>query len=349
MKIFVALSGGVDSAVAAHILKQEGHNVTGVFIRVWQPDFLPCSQDEEERAALRVAAHIGIPFKRLNLSDEYKRDVVDRMIIEYAAGRTPNPDVLCNATIKFGAFLNYALLEGACAIATGHHARVREKGGVFQLLRGTDVSKDQAYFLWKLAQKELGRTLMPVGEMTKRKVRSYAKEHKIPSATKPDSQGLCFIGHVDMKDFLKNFIETEPGRVLDESGTVIGSHEGAELVTLGQRSGFTVTEKSAQGPIYYVVAKNIHENTVTVSSSPLSPTRASKVYRLTDTNWIREEIENKKSTCEIRYRGKKIGCRVTRQDSTDARIELDTAVLVASGQSLVVYDADVCVGGGIVA
>ncbi|PCI28998.1 tRNA 2-thiouridine(34) synthase MnmA [Candidatus Kaiserbacteria bacterium] len=333
-KVFVALSGGVDSAVSAHILKKDGWDVTGVFIRVWQPDFLPCSQDEEERAAMRVAAHLGIPFKTLDLSKEYKEEVVDVMISEYKKGRTPNPDVLCNESIKFGGFLDYALNEGAEKIATGHHAQVIEK----KLVRGADASKDQAYFLWKLTEKELSHTLMPIGHMSKDEVRKYAEENNLPSAYKPDSQGLCFIGHVDMKTFLLNFIETSNGDVLNESGEVVGTHDGSELVTLGQRGGFTITKKEEMGNVHYVVGKDISKNTITVSENFNNEENLTSSLTLTDSN-----IENGKYVCEIRYHGEKIECEV--QDDV---VTLSKPVLMAPGQSLVAYERDVCVGGGIV-
>jgi len=343
-KVFVALSGGVDSAVAAHKLKKDGWDVVGVFIRVWQPDFLPCSQDEEERAALRVAAHLGIQFKRLDLSKEYKRDVVDYMIAEYKKGRTPNPDVVCNASIKFGAFLKYALEQGADKIATGHHARVRQVDGSFQLLRGIDSSKDQAYFLWRLTQQELACTLMPIGELTKAQVREYADTHHMPSARKPDSQGLCFIGAVDMHTFLKNFIEESPGIVLDEEGKAIGTHSGIEFVTLGQRGGFTITSKEAHGSTYYVVAKDIKNNTLTVSTQKKDPRSSISEIQLSSVNEIVPFANGHRYVCEIRYHGDPIGCHV----KSNNIVLLEEEVIVADGQSLVVYDKEVCVGGGIV-
>ena len=345
-KVFVALSGGVDSAVTAHILKNRGYDVTGVFIRVWQPDFLPCTQDEEERAALRVAAALGIPFKRLDLSEEYKRDVVDTMISEYRAGRTPNPDVLCNASIKFGAFLDFALAKGADKIATGHHARVHEKDGTYALLRGVDASKDQAYFLWKLSTRELAHTLMPVGEMTKDEVREYAKTHAIPSAFKPDSQGLCFIGHVDMQTFLTHFITTKPGDVLNEEGNIVGAHEGAELVTLGQRGGFTITDKELHGKVLYVTHKDIERNTITVSDNPVATSHARREVTLSDVR-IRTTLEDKSYQGEIRYHGAPIACRINVSGEREAHVALDEDVLMAPGQSLVLYNGDVCIGGGI--
>ncbi|QSH39570.1 tRNA 2-thiouridine(34) synthase MnmA [Candidatus Kaiserbacteria bacterium] len=348
-KVFVALSGGVDSSVVAHILQSQGWDVTAVFIRVWQPDFMPCTQDEEERAALRVAASLGIPFRRLDLSDEYKKGVVDTMISEYRAGRTPNPDVLCNAEIKFGAFLKYAKREGANKIATGHHARVHTSNDTYTLLRGVDETKDQAYFLWKLTQEELSHTLMPVGEMSKTDVREYAEKHALPSAHKPDSQGLCFIGHVDMKTFLKNFIEAKSGRVLDENGKTIGNHEGIEFVTLGQRGGFTITDKDAHGRVYYVVQKDAAANTITVSTQQNTIDTEKVEIKLTDTNWLMPIVSSKEYTCEIRYHGLPIVCTVEITGEHEARVHTTTPILVAKGQSVVVYEKDVCFGGGVVA
>lgn len=349
-KVFVALSGGVDSSVVAHRLLTEGWDVTAVFIRVWQPEFLPCSQDDEERAAMRVAAFLGIPFKRLDLSEEYKRDVVDTMIAEYTKGRTPNPDVLCNASIKFGAFLAFAKSHGADKIATGHHAQVRETGaGIFELLRGADPLKDQAYFLWQLTQEELAYTLMPIGNLTKAQVRSYAEKHKLPSARKADSQGLCFIGDVDMKTFLKHFITTKPGDVLDTNGIVIGAHDGAELVTIGQRGGFTVTKKGASDVALYVVSKDTENNTITVAPRGSVSVYAHSTVPLVSTNWMHTPEGNRSYTCEIRYHGTPMPCTVVLGNSQTAEIHFTDPIAVAPGQSVVVYDNLRCMGGGIVA
>lgn len=360
-KIFVALSGGVDSAVAAHMLKEAGHKVTGVFIRVWQPDFLPCNQDEEERAAKRVAAHLGIPFLRCDLTDEYKRDVVDTMVAEYKKGNTPNPDVLCNAHIKFGAFLKWAKERGAEKIATGHHAQVLSEPLSpsraklrYQLVRGADTRKDQSYFLWKLTQEELSHTLMPIGHMQKEEVRAYAEKHTLPSAYKPDSQGLCFIGHVDMKTFLKHFIATKEGVVLNENGEVVGHHDGAEFITIGQRSGFTLNTKDVHRTVHYVVAKDLVHNTITVSphhygGSTAIVSEKHKTHALTDANFTQNIDENKQYTCEIRYHGEVLTCRVAVGNAANATISFAQPQLVASGQSIVVYDDNHCLGGGVVA
>ncbi len=347
--VFVALSGGVDSAVTAHILKEKDYKVVGVFIRVWQPDFTHCTQDEEEQAAKRVAAHLGIQFKRLNLSKEYKEEVVDEMIAEYKRGRTPNPDVLCNASIKFGAFLKYALENGADKIATGHHAQiVKNESSDTSLMRGVDEGKDQSYFLWKLTKEQLSHTLMPIGAMQKSEVREYAEKHTIPSAYKPDSQGLCFIGHIDMKSFLKEFIPLTPGKVLNTDGEVIGSHQGVEVITLGQRSGFTIDTDDTNRSVHYVVAKDIQNATITVSESELPPTVSKRTFTLIKTNWSKEINEDTPYTAQIRYHGKKYECRITKTADTEATITFNEPLIIASGQSVVLYEGKVCVGGGVV-
>lgn len=349
-KVFVALSGGVDSAVAAHMLKAQGHDVVGVFIRVWQPDFIVCTQAEEEKAALRVAASLGIPFRRIDLSEEYKHDVVDDMIAEYSRGNTPNPDVLCNAHIKFGAFLAYAKSQGADKIATGHHARVIEENGVYKLKTGIDPAKDQSYFLWQLTQEELSYTYMPIGEYTKQEIREYATHHGIPSATKPDSQGLCFIGHVDMKTFLSHFIKTSRGDVVSEGGVVIGHHDGAAFVTIGQRGGFTITDKDFLGSTYYVIGKDMESNTVTVSKNqtPADDAHTDFLLRATSFTIPKESVPLESLACQTRYHGEVIPCRLIEKES-EVVASLSAPTRVAKGQSIVFYENDVCLGGGVVA
>ncbi len=348
-KVFVALSGGVDSSVVAHKLLTNGWDVTAVFIRVWQPSFMPCTQDDEERAAMRVAAFLGIPFKRLDLSDIYKREVVDTMIEEYRKGRTPNPDVLCNRSIKFGAFLDFAKQHGAEKIATGHHARVHQiDTNTFELVRGVDPRKDQAYFLWQLTQEELAYALMPIGDLTKAQVRAYAQKHNLPSATKPDSQGLCFIGDVDMKTFLRHFIATEEGNVLDTNGTVIGTHNGAALVTIGQRGGFTVTKKGTSTEALYVASKDVLKNTITVAPQHDVSSYARTTIPLEQTNMMHSTNDKAEYTCEIRYHGTPLPCTLV-EDGAHLTVQLREPVSVAPGQSLVIYDGERCMGGGIVA
>ncbi len=275
--VYVGMSGGVDSSVSVALLQDAGYDVRGVFIRVWSPPWMPCTQEDDRKEAEKVAAHLGIPFEVLDLSETYKKEIVDDMIAEYAAGRIPNPDVLCNKHVKFGGFLAYALSKGADFVATGHYARVAspEKGRLFkkghsayQLLRGKDNNKDQSYFLWTLGQDALARTLFPIGGYTKPEVRALARDYNLPTATRKDSQGLCFIGHIDLKEFLSHYIEPKEGSVLNGTGDVIGHHDGAHFFTLGQRHGFTITKKGTDDAPHYVVAKDIKENTITVAHEP---------------------------------------------------------------------------------
>lgn len=268
--VFVGLSGGVDSSVSALLLKKAGFNVTGVFIKVWQPEKGDCTWKEDRRDAMRVAANLGIKFQTLDLRDEYKKGVVDYMIDEYAKGRTPNPDVMCNKEVKFGAFMKWALENGADFVATGHYAQTRN-GEMFE---GADREKDQSYFLWTLTSTQLEKILFPIGHLQKSQVRIIAEENKIPVALKKDSQGVCFIGHIDMKDFIrehilaskdKNIKGLRQGDVLDITGDVIGKHDGSLLYTIGERHGFSFNNNSSSTPRFYVIGKDIEKNTITVA------------------------------------------------------------------------------------
>jgi tRNA-specific 2-thiouridylase len=337
MKVFVGVSGGVDSSVTAALLKDQGHEVVGVFIRTWQPDWIECTWRDERRDAMRVCAHLDIPFVELDLEKEYKEGVADYMIAEYKKGRTPNPDVMCNREVKFGGFLSWAQKNGG-VIATGHYARSANK----QLLKGIDPTKDQSYFLWTLTNEQLEKVLFPIGNLQKSEVRKLAGKYKLPTATKKDSQGICFIGDINMKEFLSHYIEEKQGDVLNEKGEVIGVHQGALFHTLGERHGFTITQKGANDEPYYVVAKNIEDNTITVSQNPQSQKLSNKVT-LTDYVW-REELKNKKYTAQIRYHGEQKSCTV--KESGEIVFD-EPDFSLANGQSVVVYDGDVCIGGGI--
>lgn len=282
-KVYVGMSGGVDSSVSSALLKKAGYDVTGVFIKVWQPDWFECTWREDRLDAMRVAAKLDIPFVTLDLEKEYKKEVVDYMIDEYEIGRTPNPDVMCNKHVKFGGFYRWAMEQGADYVATGHYARTEQvksqkvriennnklgKLGTFdfQLLTALDSNKDQSYFLWTLTADQLAHTLFPVGDMKKPQVRKYAEKFGLANALKKDSQGLCFIGKVDVKEFLKRYIEPKRGDVLSVEGEVVGFHNGTTFFTLGERHGFIITKKSTLDEAQYVVQKNIEKNTITVSS-----------------------------------------------------------------------------------
>lgn len=336
-KVFVGLSGGVDSAVSAALLLQEGYDVTGVFIKTWTPDFVPCTWREERRDAMRVAARLGIPFLFFDFEEEYKRGVAEYMIEEYKLGRTPNPDVMCNRVVKFGAFWDKARELGVEYIATGHYARTDGK----KLYEGADTQKDQSYFLWTLTEKDLEHVLFPIGHMEKAQVRSLAKKFNLPVSEKKDSQGICFIGDVDMKKFLSHYIDLEPGNVLNMWGEVIGEHSGALLYTIGERHGFDIHRKTPDSKPFYVIAKNVENNTITVADNISDIQRASpRKVQLTRENWI--STQERECEARVRYRQPRIKVRIE-----DNEVHFTEPQIVASGQSIVFYRGDECLGGAI--
>jgi len=351
------MSGGVDSSVSAALLKERGYDVTGVFIKVWQPEFLPaqagfeCTWRQDRLDAMRVCAKLDIPFLTLNLEKEYKKEVVDYMIDEYKAGRTPNPDVMCNKYIKFGGFFDFAMKRGADFVATGHYARVKNTKGKTQLLAGRDKNKDQSYFLWTLTQKQLQKTLFPIGDIDKPQVRKLAEKFGLSTAVKKDSQGLCFIGKIDMKDFLKNYIKEKKGNVINEKGEVVGEHDGAFYLTIGQRHGFRITKKSPDDAPYYIVGKNIAKNMITVSQNQKKILESeSKIVGLKNVSWTAGEPDlSKKYSARIRYRAPLEACAIKKFGNAIELHFKDPQKAVTEGQSAVIYDKDICLGGGIIA
>lgn len=387
-RVYVGMSGGVDSSVSAYLLKQQGYDVTGVFIKVWQPDNTDCGWKDERRDAMRVAAVLDIPFVTLDFSDVYKKEVVDYMIEEYKVGRTPNPDIMCNRHVKFGSFLEYALSQGVEYVATGHYAQnllgnlnstSPSDTHFFSMTEGADSNKDQSYFLWTLTQEDLKHILFPIGHLQKSEVRKIAEKAGLPVFDKKDSQGVCFIGHLDMKNFLKEYIETSPGDVLDVDGTVIGTHDGAELYTIGERHGFTLHTKSAEYEPHFIVSKDIHTNTITVlPKSTYESTLNLNIHyteiKLTNTSFSQNidayttsnlcdaNESNKKDIrieARIRYRQEKQSCTLFKvsnstkdlnniSSTNEYRIRFDSPQKgMAEGQSVVLYDGNVCLGGGI--
>lgn len=355
-RVFVGLSGGVDSSVSATLLKEAGYEVVGVFIKVWQPDFVECDWKKDRRDAMKVCAKLNIPYLFFDFEKEYKREVVDYMIKEYEAGRTPNPDVMCNKSIKFGAFLNKALSMGADYVATGHYARIAEtrklkaesKKGL-TLLIGRDSAKDQSYFLWTLDQEKLSKIIFPVGDLNKIEVRKLAKKFGLITADKKDSQGLCFVGKVDMKDFLNHFIKEKKGDVLDYKGKKIGEHDGAFYYTIGQRHGFSINEKGVEDKPMYVIGKDIKRNTITVSDNPEIRVQLTKT-ELINTNWIRGEapISGKTYLARFRYRQELQKCKIEKTGKIlKIKFEKNQPTLTP-GQSLVIYDGEECLGGGVI-
>ena len=363
-KVFVGVSGGVDSSVALALLQKDGYDVTGVFLKVWAPDFLPCEWRDERRSAMRVCATLGVPFLTLDCEKEYKELVVDYMLSEYKAGRTPNPDVFCNKYVKFGVFLKKALSLGADYVATGHYAQI--SGGVSSgahevnpreicLREAEDKGKDQSYFLSQLGQHELSHALFPIGHLKKSEVRKIAAGLNLPTAEKKDSQGLCFIGKVDMKEFLKHYIETKRGDVLNTEGRKIGLHEGSELYTIGERHGFTITEKTDHDAPLFVVSKDITKNTITVAprgtlGEKVSPCSGVGEIGLSGMHWIggKEADLGKTYGVRFRYRQEKVKSTIIKKGEGYTVQPSKTQDDIASGQIAVVYDGDVCVGAGIV-
>lgn len=335
--VYVGMSGGVDSSVAAALLKKQGYEVVGVFMKPWQPDFAEdgefCLWRQDREDALRAAAVIGIPLLTWDFSKEYKKSVTDYMIREYRAGRTPNPDVMCNKEIKFGLFLRKALAAGADYIATGHY--VRRKGG--QLWQAKDKNKDQSYFLWTLTPKQVERCLFPIGDYVKPDIRKLARKFKLPNAAKKDSQGVCFIGPLDMKEFLTEYIKPKPGKILHTDGRILGTHDGIYYYTIGQRHGLNI---GIGGGPYYVVAKDLKKNIIVVGDDDRSLSRKSKVGGF---NWLAKRPV--RADVKVRYRAPSARAVLAKNGVlTFAKPER----AVTPGQSAVFYRGQQLLGGGII-
>jgi tRNA-specific 2-thiouridylase len=339
-KVYIGMSGGVDSSVSALLLKQAGYDVTGVFIKVWQPDFIECTWKEDRLDAMRVAAQLSIPFVTLDLEKEYKEGVIDYMIEEYKSGRTPNPDVMCNREVKFGAFWDWAKSHGADYIATGHYATTDGN----QLHVSKDVNKDQTYFLWTLTQDDLVHVLLPSGHMKKDDVRTMATEASLYTSTKKDSQGLCFVGTIDVKTLLKEYIAEEKGDVKNEKGITIGTHTGVMFYTIGERHGFTITEKGIDDAPYFIIAKDFENNRLTVSHTPPKE-KEGKIITLEKINWTEELATGNIYEARARYRAPLAKVKII--DSTHIEL-VEGELTVAQGQSLVLYRGTTCIGGGII-
>lgn len=343
-KIAVGLSGGVDSAVSAFLLKQQSFEVVGVHMQCWDYDAKGCTGTKDRADAVEVATLLGIKFISLDFQEEYKQKVLDHFFAEYKAGRTPNPDVLCNKEIKFGLFLNWALTNGYSHIATGHYATLT-KDTFYELARPKDATKDQTYFLYQLGQKELSHAVFPLGDCTKKEVRKIALAENIPVAQKDESFGVCFIGNIDLKDFLATNAGFVPklGNVLDTDGNIIGTHMGAYAFTAGQRHGFTINKY--QGEPRYVLKKDVATNEIVVGSHAEC---MSDKFALSNIHWIGKTFEKPMSCkCRIRHLGQLYVCEV---NPTTLHVSLDQpAFAVASGQSAVFYKDDVVLGGGVIA
>lgn len=367
MRVYVGLSGGVDSSVGAAILKRKGYHVTGVYMKNWTRDLpgVECPWKQDLADSRAVAATLGIPFKVYDFQDEYKQNVVDYMIAEYQAGRTPNPDIMCNQEIKFKLFWQAAMADGADMIATGHYASV--EGG--RLLRGKDDNKDQTYFLYRTSGEVLTKSLMPMGEFTKPQVRKLAAGWQLPTANKKDSQGICFVGPVGLKAFLKQYVKTDPGPIVNNDGQQIGEHDGAVFYTIGQRQGLGV----GGGKPFYVTGKDMASNTVYVTDDPGDLDLQTDELTLEDFHWINPPLkqcsvmpdcdrvsdppvkpvlpaggsgdDKRGLQVRLRHRGPLVDCGVR----GNVLSLMSPQKAVAPGQSAVIYDGRQVLGGGIIA
>ena len=361
-RVVVGLSGGVDSALTAWLLKRAGHEVVGIFMKNWEEDDDDefCSSRQDFIDAASVADVLGIEVEHVNFAAEYKDRVFAEFLREYRAGRTPNPDVLCNAEIKFRAFLDHAVRLGAERIATGHYARVRESGeGRFELLKGLDGSKDQSYFLHRLSQAQLARTLFPIGELKKSEVRRIAAEIGLPNAAKKDSTGICFIGERPFREFLARYLANEPGPIEDDRGRTIGAHVGLSFYTLGQRKGIGIgglkASRGARGggahEPWFVARKDLARNVLQVVAGHEHPWLQSQRVSGDDASWIAGAPPAPgRYAAKTRYRQADAACELRVADAAGrAELVFDAPQwAVTPGQSVVLYDGEVCLGGAVI-
>jgi len=366
-RVVVGLSGGVDSAVTAYLLKQQGHEVVGIFMKNWEDDDRPAGSRDDDSGyctanidfvdAAAVADVLGIEIEHVNFAAEYKDRVFAEFLREYQAGRTPNPDVLCNAEIKFKAFLEHALRLGAEKIATGHYARVRERDGAYELLKGLDPAKDQSYFLHRLNQAQLSKTLFPVGELKKTEVRRIAAEIGLPNAKKKDSTGICFIGERPFREFLNRYLKHEPGAIEDERGRRLGSHVGLSFYTLGQRQGLGIggvkgrADAGGEHAPWFVARKDLARNVLVVVQGHEHPALLSSSLKAEDVSWVAGSPPAAgRYAAKTRYRQADAGCALAPAADGGFALSFDAPQwAVTPGQSAVLYGGQVCLGGGVIA
>ena len=361
MRIVVGLSGGVDSAVSAYLLKKAGHEVVGLFMKNWEDDDDGeyCSSRQDFLDAASVADVLGIEIEHVNFAAEYKDRVFAEFLREYQAGRTPNPDVLCNAEIKFKAFLDHALRLGAAKIATGHYARVRDRDGQFELLKGLDPLKDQSYFLHRLNQAQLGKTLFPLGELAKTEVRRIAADIGLPNARKKDSTGICFIGERPFREFLERYLANAPGPIKDDRARTIGEHVGLSFYTLGQRKGIGIgglkerrgEKGGSEHAPWFVARKDMAANTLYVVQGHDHPWLQSRGLSADDASWVSGRAPAPgRYGARTRYRQADAACTLAEPAGGSFTLSFDAPQwAVTPGQSAVLYDAEVCLGGGVIA
>jgi tRNA-specific 2-thiouridylase len=348
------MSGGVDSSVTALLLKQQGYEVIGLFMKNWEDDDDSeyCSSRQDLIDAVSVADTIGIPIEAVNFAKEYKDRVFSYFLREYEAGRTPNPDILCNSEIKFKAFLDHAIRLGADAIATGHYAQVREVDGSFQLLKAKDDSKDQSYFLHRLNQQQLSKAMFPLGQLLKSQVRDIAREHKLSNHAKKDSTGICFIGERPFREFLNRYLPTKPGDMLTPEGKVVGKHMGLSFYTIGQRQGLGIGgARDTTSEPWFVAGKDMANNRLIVVQGHDHPALLSPHLSAIDMHWISGNAADttRAYAAKTRYRQADAPCRIELPDPQNASFTFEQAQwAITPGQSVVMYDGEICLGGGII-
>ncbi len=353
-RIVVGMSGGVDSSVAALLLKRQGFDVVGLFMKNWEDDDDDeyCSTREDLIDCASVAEVIGVDLEAVNFSAEYKERVFGAFLAEYSAGRTPNPDVLCNAEIKFKAFLDHAMALGAQRIATGHYARLRESAGRFELLKAVDLSKDQSYFLHRLNQEQLARVVFPVGELKKTEVRAIAKEAGLHNFAKHGSTGICFIGERPFREFLGRYLPKQPGPMRTPEGRVVGEHIGLSFYTIGQRKGVGIGgRKGSAGEPWYVAGKDGDKNELIVVQGHDHPLLLRERLSAQDPAWVSGAPPDPRVPYggKTRYRQADAACRVAQLGPSGLDVEFDAPQwAVTPGQSLVLYRGEVCLGGGVI-
>ncbi|MCK6257871.1 tRNA 2-thiouridine(34) synthase MnmA [Fictibacillus sp. KIGAM418] len=349
-RVVIGMSGGVDSSVAALLLKQQGYDVIGIFMKNWDDtdEFGVCTATEDYNDVIAVANQIGIPYYAVNFEKEYWDKVFTYFLEEYKAGRTPNPDVICNKEIKFKAFLDHAMNLGADFVATGHYARVVEEEGEAKMLRGVDENKDQTYFLNQLSQEQIEKTMFPIGELNKPEIRKIAAEAGLATAKKKDSTGICFIGERDFKEFLSNYLPAKPGEMRTLNGDVKGKHDGLMYYTIGQRHGLGI---GGSGDPWFVVGKDLKENVLFVEQGFDHEALYSESLVAVKPSWVSPQPKEKTFHCtaKFRYRQPDKGVTVTQLDNGTLEVVFDEPQrAITPGQAVVFYDGDVCLGGATI-
>ncbi|MDU3211958.1 tRNA 2-thiouridine(34) synthase MnmA [Anaerococcus sp.] len=348
-KVVVGISGGVDSSVAALLLKEEGYDVVGIFMKNWDDtdENGACTAEEDFEDAVAIANQIGIPYYSINFEKEYYDRVFTYFLDEYKKGRTPNPDIMCNKEIKFKAFLDYAKNLGADYVATGHYARVDRSGDETVMLRGLDNNKDQTYFLSQLSQEQIKDVLFPVGELEKPEVRRIAKEHNLATADKKDSTGICFIGERDFNEFLSNYLPAQPGNIVDTYGNIMGKHDGLMYHTIGQRRGLGI---GGEGEAWFVCGKDLDKNELIVCQGSTNPLLYSnKLYASEFSTFTNKKIPTQfNCTAKFRYRQKDINAHVKVLEDKKVEVTYDDTKAVTPGQAAVFYMDEVCIGSAII-